>query len=145
MFKHNVSQFFRRLGAAGLNLLKVQLYIIGAPVLVVFMVYGTWFIVAAFLWIVLVDAAFICAILAFMASFFTGIVALFNPDLWSTIAGWWSWIWSWFASGNVALWPHFVRSLPLYMLSGLILALLYEGINRLTAKVRSIRLRYGIA
>lgn len=145
MFKHNVLQFFRRLGAAGLNLLKVQLYIIAAPTLVVFMIYGCWFIIAGFLWIVLVDAAFVCGIFAFVASFFTGIFALFNPELWSMIGSWWSWIWSWFASGNVALWPHFVRSLPLYMLSGAILALLHYAHERLTEKVKSMRRKYGIA
>jgi len=141
MFKHYVSQLFCCLCA---NLLKVVLYIIRAPILVIFTASGLWFLIALFLWVVLICAAFVCAVLAFVASFYTVIVALFVPDPWNTIGSWWSWIWSWFASGNVSLWPHFVKSIPPYLVSGLLMHLLNKSINRLTVKVRAIRLQHDI-
>src|SRR3989344_5601423 len=104
------ANFCKRLGVAGLNVLRYILYIVCAPILVVFILYGIYFFVAGFQWIVLVDAAFVSAVLMFCASFFMSFVALFDANLWTTMGNMWSWLWGWFAGGNVALWPHFLRS-----------------------------------
>ena len=138
-----IRNFARKMQVAGLNVLKGILYLICAPIVVVFMLYGCYFVIAAFLWVVLVDAAFVTLVLVFCANFFMFFVALFNPSVWATMGAMWSWLWSWFAGGNVALWPHFVRSFPLYMISGIALMLLYEGIKRLKVKATAIKAQFA--
>src|SRR3989344_9156638 len=128
MFKQIAKQFCEKFEIAGLNLLKVLLYIIGIPVMVVFLMYGLWFVVCLFLWVVLVDAAFVTAILVFCANFIMFFVALFNVSLWEIMGNMWSWLWGWFADGNVWLWPHFVKSFLPYIGAGLLLSLLFWGI-----------------
>jgi hypothetical protein len=128
-----------RLKIAGLNVLKVSLYIVCLPIVLVFGLYGIYFIVTAFLWIVLLEAAVVTGILVFCANFFMFFAALFNGNIWGDMGGMWTWLWSWFAAGNISLWPHFVTSLPPYFISGLVSALLCEGANRLTLKAKSIK------
>lgn len=138
-----LASLFGKFAVAGLNVLKYVVYIVCAPIVVVFMLYGVYFVIAGFLWIVLIDAAFVTAVLVFCANFFMFFVALFDANLWATMGNMWSWLWGWFAGGNVALWPHFVRSFPLYMISGIVLMLLYEGTKRLSAKATSIKANYA--
>ncbi len=135
MFKN----FRKFLAVAGLNALKYAIYIVCAPILVVFALYGLYFIVAGFLWVVLIDGAFITAVLIFMVNFFMFFVALFDANLWITMGNMWSWLWNWFAGGNIALWPHFVRSFPLYFASGMLLMALYKLIQRLESKLNTIK------
>lgn len=126
-----ITEFGKGMLVFGLNVLKYLVYIVSAPFVVVFMLYGAYFIVAAFCWVVIVDAAFICALLIFMVNFFMFFVALFDASLWATMGNMWNWLWSWFANGNVALWPHFAKSFLPYLLSGAVLALFYEVVKRL--------------
>lgn len=123
----------------GLNVLKYIVYIVSAPFVVVFMLYGMYFIVAAFLWVVLVDAAFIVALLIFMVNFYMFFVALFDASLWVTMGNMWNWLWSWFANGNIALWPHFAKSFLPYLLSGAVLALFCEVVKRLNTQVEKVK------
>ena len=139
------ASLFGKFAVAGLNVLKYVIYIVCAPILVVFMLYGVYFVIAGFLWIVLVDAAFVTAVLVFCANFFMFFVALFDANLWATMGNMWSWLLGWFAGGNVALWPHFVKSFPAYFVAGIILMLLYECINRLNAKVAATKAKYASA
>ena len=72
-----IRNFARKLQVAGLNVLKGILYLICAPIVVVFMLYGCYFVIAAFLWVVLVDAAFVTLLLVFCANFFMFFVRTF--------------------------------------------------------------------
>lgn len=134
-----LTEFGQKMQIVGLKSLKIAIYIIGAPFMVVFMLYGMWFVIALFLWVLLVGVAEVCAIIAFVASFYTGIVALFIPSLWSTIGSWWTWIWGWFSSGNIALWPHFAKSFLPYILSGMVLMALFKSVEWITTKIASIK------
>lgn len=131
----------KKLQFAGLYVLRVALYIVIVPVSVPFLMYGLWFIFGLFCLMVLIDAAAISALLVFVASFYTGIVALFAPDLWVTIGSWWSWMGNWIPDWWAFVWPHLRDSFPIYLVTGIIftaLANAIQGIDRKTKVLKAL-------
>lgn len=139
------ASMFGRFAVAGLNVVRTILYIVSAPFGALMTVYGLYFIVIGFAWIVLVDAAFDTAVLVFCANFFMFFVALFDYSTWATMGGMWNWLWSWFADGNVALWPHIVRSFPPYFGAGIVFMLVINFTEWLKSKAVTLKAKYAIA
>lgn len=111
---------------AGLRVLEIVIYVLSAPFVLGMTVWGIYFIVIAFAWIVLVDAAFVMAILVFEANFLMAFAIPFNNHILTSMGDMWVWIWSWFSEGNVALWPHIAKSFPPYLLYGIVCVVLFQ-------------------
>lgn len=130
---------FQKLKVAGLNILKMLLYVIMVPFTMLMGVYGLLFCVFVLAWIIVVDAAAVSAVFIFVANVFMFFVALFNSNIWNSMGSMWAWLWSWFAAGNVALWPHIGKMFLPYAGSGAVVALLDELIRRLKAKIEVLK------
>lgn len=130
-------------GVEVLNVVRMVLYVISAPFALVMTGYGLYFIVIGFAWIVLVDAAFVSALLIFTANFFMAFVAVFDGSVWNSMSSMWQWLWSWFADGNVALWPHFVKSFPPYFGAGIVFMLFINATEYLKNKATAIKTQHA--
>lgn len=136
MFK----DFGKKFVVAGLNVLKAFLYVIGTPVFVIFFVFGSEFVLAGFAFLCVVAAAFYVGLGIFVANFFMFFVALFNADLWATMGNMWNWLWGWLSGGSVWLWPYMKQSFLPYMASGVVLMLIYQGVDSLNKKLDELKI-----
>lgn len=140
-----LTEFGTKMLSAGLRFARIILYVVSAPFGVIMTVFGTYFIVAGLAWIVLIDAAFICAVLIFEANFLMFFVALFNSNVWTTMGNMWVWLWSWFADGNIWLWPHLVKSFPPYLGAGIVFMLLINLADYLKRQTTALKATYASA
>lgn len=124
---------------AGLNVVRIILYILSAPFVAAMIGYGLYFIVIGFAWVVLVDAAFVSAVMIFMINFFMAFAALFNGSIWGSMGNMWNWLWSWFADGNTALWPYFVKSFTPYFGAAIVLMLTMNSIKYIKGKASALK------
>jgi hypothetical protein len=139
-----LANFSKRLAVAGLKVLKVFVYIVCAPFVAAMTLYGTYFVAIAFAWMCVLCAAIITSLLIFEANFFMFFAAIFKGDVWTTMGNMWAWLWSWFSDGNIALWPHFVKSSPIYFGASIIVVLLFQAINRINTKTLSTKKKFAV-
>lgn len=88
-----LTEFGTKMLSAGLRVARIILYVVSAPFGLLMTVYGAYFIVVGFAWLMVFAAAFYSALLIFVANFYMAFVALFVPSLWGTMGSMWNWMW----------------------------------------------------